>query len=297
MTDDEQHALLAATRALMRPLARLLVARGVPFAAAEESLKTAMVEAGLAAHPDSLPHRAASRVSAATGINRREVTRLVRAEEGAAAPPRRSVASDVFTRWRTSGEYLDARGRPRVLPRHGPAPSFEALARGVTQDVHPRTLLDELVRLGVATVDAGRDTVALLFAAFVPAGDRARMLEFLADNVGDHLSAAVDNVLAPAPRHLERAVFAEEMSPESVAAAQAWVEATWKRLLGELVPLLESLIARDAADPARARERRFRAGLYAYSEIDRAAAPPAHPVPTPAAKKTASTPTKRRGTP
>src|SRR4051812_809384 len=78
MTDDEQQALLAATRALMRPLARLLVARGVPFAAAEESLKTAMIEAGLAAHPDSQPHRAASRVSAATGINRREVTRLVR---------------------------------------------------------------------------------------------------------------------------------------------------------------------------------------------------------------------------
>lgn len=261
---DEQ-ALLAATRALLGPLARLLVARGVTYAAADESLKAAMVEAARAAHSDGLPHRLVSRIATTTGINRREVTRLTR-DAREPAPPQRSAAANLFTRWRTAPAYRDARGEPRRLPRQGDAPSFEALARSVTQDVHPRSLLDELLRLGVARHDLAHDTVALTQDAFVPRTDRAGMLEFLAHNVGDHLCAAVDNVIGPAPRHLERAVFADGLSPESVAVAQDWVGQTWRELLGGLVPLLENLIAGDAARPDGDRTHRFRAGLYAYSE-------------------------------
>jgi len=277
----------------MDPLARLLVARGVPFAAAQESLKRAMVAAARAAHPDGLAHRLVSRISTTTGINRREVTRLTLAEDAPAAP-RRSVVAELFARWRTAPKYRDARGRPRSLPRQGDAPSFEALARSITQDVHPRSLLDELVRLGLATHDAARDVVVPSLAEFVPSADRARMLDFLANNVGDHLSAAVDNVLGPTSRHLERAVFAHGLSPESVAVAQAWMFEAWDRLLGELAPMLENLIAQDDADPARQTDQRFRAGLYAYAERDKASGPAPAPAENagtePAAKAARRTP-------
>ena len=43
-----------------------------------------------------------------------------------------------------------ARRAPRALPRVGPAPSFESLAQEVTRDVHPRALLEELLRLKLA---------------------------------------------------------------------------------------------------------------------------------------------------
>ena len=95
----------------MLPLARLLVARGVPYAQAEESLKTAMVEAARDAHPDGLPHRLVSRIATTTGINRREVTRLTRLDS-APAEPQRSSAAQTFMRWRTNPDYLDAQGRP-----------------------------------------------------------------------------------------------------------------------------------------------------------------------------------------
>jgi hypothetical protein len=297
MTDDEQQALLAATHALMNPLARLLVARGVPFAAAQERLKRAMVEAARAAHPDGLPHRLVSRISTTTGINRREVTRLTQAHD-APPPPRRSVVAELFAHWRTAPGYRDARGRPRVLPRQGDAPSFEALARGVTQDVHPRSLLDELVRLGLATHDARTDKVVPSLAEFVPSADRARMLDFLANNVGDHLAAAVENVVGSTPRHLERAVFAHGLSPESVARAEAWVEDAWKRMLAELVPVIEKLIAEDDADPAREKNRRFRSGLYAYAALDEpAAAAPPPPNDPPAARRAAAPTPRKRGKP
>jgi hypothetical protein len=264
---DEHQALLAATAALMLPLARLLVARGVPYAQAEESLKTAMVEAAREAHPDGLPHRLVSRIATTTGINRREVTRLTRFDS-APVEPQRSVAANTFMRWRTNPAYLDAQGRPLALARQGDAPSFESLARGVTQDVHPRSLLDELLRLGLASHDADTDRVTLILDAFVPSTDRARMLEFLAHNVGDHLSAAVANVLGPAPHHLERAVFADGLSPQAIAAAEAWVADAWRDMAAALVPFIEKLIADEANEPAHVRQQRFRAGLYAYTERD-----------------------------
>jgi hypothetical protein len=264
---DEHRALLAATQALMLPLARLLVARGVPYAQAEESLKTAMVEAAREAHPDGLAHRLVSRIATTTGINRREVTRLTRFDSEP-AEPQRSAAASTFMRWRTNPAYLDARGRPLTLARQGDAPSFESLARGVTQDVHPRSLLDELLRLGLARHDAGADRVSLILDAFVPSTDRARMLEFLAHNVGDHLSAAVANVLGPAPRHLERAVFADGLSPNAIAAAEAWVADAWRDMAAALIPFIEQLIAGEAHEPESVRQQRFRAGLYAYTERD-----------------------------
>ena len=264
---DEHQALLAATKALMLPLARLLVARGVPYAQAEESLKTAMVEAAREAHPDGLPHRLVSRIATTTGINRREVTRLTRFED-VPAEPQRSVASNTFTRWRNNADYLDAQGQPLVLARQGDAPSFESLARSVTQDVHPRSLLDELLRLGLARHDAEADTVTLILDAFVPSTDRTRMLEFLAHNVGDHLSAAVANVVGPTPRHLERAVFADGLSTRSIAAAEAFVADAWRDMAAALVPFITKLIADEAHEPDSERQQRFRAGLYAYTERD-----------------------------
>ena len=295
---DEHQALLAATQALMLPLARLLVARGVPYAQAEESLKAAMVEAAREAHPDGLPHRLVSRIATTTGINRREVTRLTRFDT-APAEPQRSSASNTFTRWRTNADYLDEQGLPRVLARQGDAPSFESLARSVTQDVHPRSLLDELLRLGLARHDAEADTVSLILDAFVPSTDRTRMLEFLAHNVGDHLSAAVANVIGPTPRHLERAVFADGLSTRSIAAAEAFVADAWRDMAAALVPFITKLIADEAHEPDSERQQRFRAGLYAYTERDDGVQPPdepigagaestpaASPVPAPAPRRT-----------
>jgi hypothetical protein len=284
---DEPQALLAATDALMLPLARLLVARGMPHAQAEESLKAALVQAAREAHPDGLPHRLVSRIATITGINRREVTRLTRIDREPVRP-QRSAASNTFTRWRTHADYLDAQGRPLTLARQGDAPSFESLARGVTQDVHPRSLLDELLRLGLARHDPEADSVTLILDAFVPSTDRARMLEFLAHNVGDHLSAAVANVLGPAPRHLERAVFADGLSLEAVAAAQAWVADAWRDMEAALVPFLSGLIADEAQRPEAERQQRFRAGLYAYTGRDDGAAAE----PPPAAASSAGRPAR-----
>jgi hypothetical protein len=265
-------ALQDALRALLQPLARLAVERGLPFAAAEAIMKQAFVDCAADAHPGLLPHRKVSRISTVTGINRREVTRLTR-ERAATAPRRRSVAAEVYARWLTDPAYRGTGEGPLVLPRQGAAPSFEALAQAVTRDVHPRSLLDELLRLKLATRDDLTDRVTLAADA-TPRGDGARMLGFLADNVGDHLKAAVGNVLEGGSRHFEQALFADGMSDDTMAWVREAVLGRWRDLLATMVPELEKRLAADGRD-APPPDRRWRLGLYSYDESAAPAAPAA----------------------
>ncbi len=266
----EQQALQEALAGLLVSVARLSVARGLPCAVVEEMLRLAFVQAAARAHPGLPEHRKVSRISTSTGINRREVTRLMQ-QPADVLPRGRSVASEVFTHWRTEPAYRGADGLPRSLPRQGQAPSFESLAHSVTRDVHPRSLLDELRRLSLVHWDEASDTVRLERDVFVPQGDRARQYAFLGDNVGDHLRAAVDNVLTSDRLHFEQAVFASGLSPASLRAVRPAIRAQWQALMVALVPLLEAQVAADEAQqppPAG----RLRVGLYTYQ--DEGPAPP-----------------------
>ena len=280
----EQQALHEALAGLTASLARLGVARGLPYAAVDEMLRLAFVQAAARAHPGLPEHRKVSRISTTTGLNRREVTRLVNQQERGAAPLSRSLASEVFTHWRTQPPFCDALGQPRPLPRHGPAPSFETLAQTITRDVHPRSLLDELCRLGLASWDEAADTVTVAREAFVPQGDSVRMLGFLGDNVGDHLNAAIDNVLSDNRMHFEQAVFAHGLSAASIDSVRPAVRAQWQSLLQALVPALEARVEADATtEPAP--QGRLRVGLYTYHEGAAAPAPAPPPVAARAKRK------------
>lgn len=262
----DHDALLDAIQAVLAPLADLSVAKGLTFATVEEALKQAFVRSAQEAQlAQGLPaHRLVSRISAATGINRREVTRLTQSDTGVPTPAGASLVSQLFTRW-VSDRQLRVKGKPRVLPRQGDAPSFEALARSITQDVHPRTLLDELCRLNLARLDAETDTVHLIQDGFTPRGDWQRMIAFLGDNAGDHLHAAVVNVLHDEPVHFEQAVFAEGLSAASVEQVRALARKHWKALMTEAVPLLERRIEADAKQ-AESATRRVRLGLFTFHE-------------------------------
>jgi len=258
--------VLSAVTHVLRPLVELLLASGVKHAAIDEALRELLVEVARRQVPGAAQSRAVSRISVATGIHRKDVKRLLTTPGRTAELGRRTASSEVFTRWLTDTRFLDAHGRPRALARQADdsaGPSFELLARETSRDVHPRTILDELLRLKLARLDAD-DHVRLLTDAFVPAAGEREMFHFLAQNVGDHLSAAVANVEGPPDRFLEQAVFADELSEESVVRIEQLARAHWQRLLREVVPQLQALVDRDRADGRPAR-RRARIGMYSYA--------------------------------
>jgi hypothetical protein len=154
--------------------------------------------------------------------------------------------------------------------------------------MHPRSLLEELLRLGLAVHDSAGDRVTLSREAFVPSRDRERMDAFLGANVGDHLSAAVANVLAGGHQHFEQAVFADGLSPASLAELHGLIVEQWRRLTAELVPRLEKMIAADEA-AGTGPGQRVRIGLFSYeAPMAPASGPP------PAEPSAAKRPARRR---
>jgi hypothetical protein len=91
------------------------------------------------------------------------------------------------------------------------------------------------------------------------------MLDFLGDNVGDHLDAAVANVLKDGRPHFEQAVFADELSAESIEILRPLVATQWQKLRDALVPTLTELIEADAR-AGRPQNQRVRIGLYSFSQ-------------------------------
>lgn len=273
-------AIVSAVAAILQPLARLAVARGIPARDLEEMLRIALVSAARESQPGGQPARQVSRIATATGLTRREVTRLLESRPALPAAIR-SPATQAFSRWVSSPEYAGPDGRPGVLRRQGPAPSFESLAQSVTRDVHPRSLLDTLVRLGLAEEDAVGGTVRLLKDRYVPDPADDRLWALLGANVGDHLSAAVANVAGDGPRHVEQAVFADGLSAESLPAVQALARAQWQAAVHALVPAIQALIDADRR-AGRDGDRRVRIGLYSYAAPTGAAArDPADDPPAP----------------
>lgn len=259
----ELHSLLQALDSLLLPLAQLCVGKGVPIQAAEERLRRAFVEAARRSSEGANPQRLTSRISTLTGLTRREVARIQALNEPA-RPTTRSAVSELFTHWLSLPDYQGANG-PLTLPRVGPAPSFETLAQSVTRDVHARSLLEALLQLKLAEWDEERDTVRLAAEAFVPRDQWTHMMGFLGDNVGDHLRAAVTNVLGNGTEHFEQALYADELSTQSMQQARQIISAQWRNLMTDVVPELEALMKADAA-AGRPQDQALRLGLYSWTQ-------------------------------
>lgn len=263
---------LAAAVRVLTPLLPLLLREGVTYQRLVAAIKQVLLEEAPAVLLDSGIRVNDSSVSTLTGIHRKDVRSWRSAGRPRSQARTFSAVMDAFTRWSTDPDYCDSRGRPRVLDRRGDTGSFEALAALVSNDVHPRTLLQELLRLGVAERVAGasgngEDRVRLCADAFVPREGTPEMLQLLSDNVSDHLAAAVQNVLGAAPPMLEQSIHADNLRPQSVERMHALARKTWQGAFQEIVRRATTLREDDAGQEGA--NQRIRIGMYFYHEPDR----------------------------
>lgn len=247
------------------PLVRLLLSSGIDFTRLAAELKRVFVEQARAELLRTGLRDSDSAISLLSGVHRKDVREWRRNGLHARIAREVPLASQVFARWLHEPMYLDRRRRPRDLPRTGPAPSFESLARAVTQDVHPFTVLGELLRLGLVEVEqrGGVEVVVPHSEGFVPAAGSRELCELFAANVADHASAAVENLLGHA-RRLEQSVFADGLTQDSVDALATLARRLWaesrQAMLAEAIRLFEADRGRDDA------VHRMRFGSYFWDE-------------------------------
>ncbi|PWC90848.1 hypothetical protein TSH100_02160 [Azospirillum sp. TSH100] len=260
--------LLTAVRRLLVPLVRTLIGFGISWPMLANLLKSVYVE--VAERGFALPGRPMtdSRITLLTGVHRKDVSAIrsapPAAEAAAAAAP--SLGAQVLSRWLTDAAFLDEAGRPRALPRNsGPdgEPSFESLVTGISKDIRPRALLDELLHAGLVTERAD-GLLDLTEAAHVPRGDLDKLAYYYGRNLADHLAASGHNLAGGAPPFLERALAYDRLSPESIAALRREADRLGMAMLVELnrmaAELADGDVGRDDAS------HRFTAGLYLYDE-------------------------------
>ncbi|WP_308916415.1 hypothetical protein [Jannaschia sp. LMIT008] len=226
------------TRALV-PLARLAIGRGLGVRDLLDPLKRAFL---VAAETQGV-RQTDSALALATGLQRRDVVRL---RDMAVAPRIPSAPARLIARWPDAA----------VLPLRGGDDSFDALARSVRRDVHPRTLLDALVAAGSVTEEG--DTVRLVRRAYAPGGGSPEQLLYLADNLHDHGAAAVSNVLADAG-FFDRAAHFDGLDEAAASALAARFAAGQMAVLRDVAEAARGL--QDASGDGAVR---VRFGGYGY---------------------------------
>ncbi|WP_267427680.1 DUF6502 family protein [Methylobacterium sp. GC_Met_2] len=271
-TPREGAALHAPLARLLRPLVRLLVARGITFPALTDLLRELYVNVAEYDFALSGKEQTDSRVSLLTGIHRKEVRRLRGAGAPVSAVPAVvSRTSRIIARWIADPIFTDPQGHPLPLPRtaEDSAPSFETLVAGVTRDLRPRAILDEWLDRGIAFTDP-QDRIVLAEAAYVPRGDGAEgpQLYYFGRNLHDHIAAAVANIVGDKPRFLERAVHYDGLSKELAAKLEARAR---EIAMEALQQANREAHAACQTDPGG--DHRWNFGLYVYAE----AVPPARP--------------------
>jgi hypothetical protein len=263
-------ALLVAVRRMLRPLARLLMAHGIHFPAFSELAKGVFVDVAARDFPDDGSGLSDSRVSLLSGVHRREVKRLRVEAPQYQAPQSVSMGAQIAARWCAEAAYLDHQRRPKPLPRsfsQGGEVSFERLVEGVSKDIRPRAVLDEWLRLGVATLDES-DCVHLSEAAFVPVHGLEEKAFFFGKNLHDHLAAATHNLLDGKPAYLERCVYYDGLSDDSVEKLRLLSRELAVTALQEINRQAMTLQQQDSA--RKDADQRMTFGVYFYDESTRA---------------------------
>jgi hypothetical protein len=128
-------------------------------------------------------------------------------------------------------------------------------------------VLDEQIRLGVAEE---RDGLCRLVqsGSFLPVRDLEEMARQLSANVGDHLAAAAANFCAARRSekspYLEFALWADELSAQSVTELQQLAQAQWMAAMKTVRNVAQARSAEDAAALPASELHRFRFGVYIY---------------------------------
>ena len=265
MTSQPTLALDRVLRVL-QPLVRLLLRNGVTYTVFVAALKRVF----LGAAQEELARRGMaqtdSAVSLLSGVHRRDVRNLTRGEHAAlAAPPAPlGLAAQVVARWMNEAEFVDAQGNSRALPKTGERASFDALVAGVSRDVRPRAVLEELLRLGVVQdTEAG---VVLEGSGFAPRQGFEEMSWLFAENLQDHAAAAVANLQGEG-NFLEQAVFVDELTAASALRLQQVSVQAWKAAFKTVMQEAQGRFDADAAQAApQTRKHRARFGVYFFSE-------------------------------
>lgn len=226
MTDSDDNLpggppprLLGAIDKLLRPLVRLMLSYQITYPQLINMLKSIYVDVAETEFQVNGKRQSDSRINLLTGVHRKDVKRLrAEAKDETVAPAAVSTGAQLIAHWLGDSEFTDPDGQPRALTiksTSGEKSEFDLLVEKVCkQDIRPRVILDEWLRLGVAHVED--DKVSLDTGAFTPDKGFDEKVFFFGKNIQDHIAAGAHNLLGLKPSYFDRSVYYDKLSDASI---------------------------------------------------------------------------------
>ncbi len=259
---DDAASVLDHGLTMIEPLVAWLVHSGVGYTEFSAALKTVFFKQALQELEklDAKPTNSA--ISLLAGLHRQDVKALKDSLSHDAGLTQAKISSPVSVPARVVGHWI-ADGLATEIPFSGEMPSFEALVRRVSQDLYPRAILNELKRLDI--VDEQGELVILKQQAFIPKSSEREAQSLLVANVSDHLAAGVHNLTkADAPPFVEQAIYANELSLQSVQALTELSTLLWQQIAEQILQAAIKYCAEDEGQQDAL--YRFRFGAYQFAQ-------------------------------
>lgn len=219
MPKNLRATLLVALKSLLRPAVTFAVRRSFRIQDLIEAMKEVFLEVAEEELTRAKVAVNVSKLSAATGLHRRDVMRLWRDEE---APKRGAdLVTRIIGQWQADERFMSGNGRPRTLELEGRKGSFAELVGSVSSDLNPYTVLFELERAGA--VEKTERGIRLLRTAYQPREDIAEGLELLGEDSLVLMSAVSENVLdQPRMENLHIKTSYDNIPPSNEGAIREW---------------------------------------------------------------------------
>lgn len=264
MNKSFDKVLSTAIQRLMQPLVRIMLRNGVAYGTLAELVRKAYVDV---AYRDFAPRgkkQTVSRVSALTGLTRKEVSRLL--DAGAAdvmlEQARYNRAIRVLSGWRNDSYYHDTSGRPATLPLEGDGASFASLVREYSGDIPTMAMLAMLQEAGSVNVSGHR--VRLVRTAYVPGRDAADKIEILGVDVCELVSTIDHNLVAPSDElRFQRKVAYDNIDP---AAVERLRKLSYRKAQALLEQLDRQFAANELDEDSGEQGKYISLGIYFYEQ-------------------------------
>lgn len=177
-------------------MARVAIAFGVSAGAVGELVRRAFVQAAEEELERQGTKALSSRICTLTGLYRKEVVRVKALPPvgASAADDRYNRSARVVTGWTQDGEFCTKQGKPATLAIEGPG-SFTSLVKRYSGDMTPRSVLEELQRLGVVELTSQK-RIRLLSRAYIPVASELDTLQILGTDVSELIDTIRHNIHA-----------------------------------------------------------------------------------------------------
>ena len=271
MSDTLKQTLLATFRVLLNPLVRILLRQGISYAEFAEVAKAVYVETAIKDFKVTGKKATRTRIAVITGLTRKEVKRVIddATKERYELKTSYNRLGRVLVGWHTDPEFIGPYGMPLELQYESEDPAditFSYLVRKHSGDMSPRSIVDELIRVG-AVSESELGWLKVLRREYIPAAQGLHNFERIGGVIRDFVNTMDYNMSRTDPNDLgrfERLVIADDgIRLEDLPQFEALLREKGQALLEELDNWITKL-----PRPAKgSTAQRVRTGLGIYQYI------------------------------